>query len=399
MNGAVECKTCGSKARPVSVAYDRQRSSKQSRWRALNVLLVMGDCTLIGLQPILVYISKVDGKFLFSPVSVNFLTELMKVVFAIGMILWQARRQRPGERSLLSPSVILTAARKNYLLAVPACLYAINNYLKFIMQLYFNPATVKMLSNLKVLVIALLLKAIMKRRFSIMQWEALTLLLIGISVNQLHTTQEGTTALAVPIASVAYFYTLVFVTVPSLASVYNEYALKSQFDTSVHLQNFFLYAYGAIFNFIAMLASTIYQGGTGFNILEGHSKATMFLIVNNAAQGILSSFFYKYADTILKKYSSTVATIFTGLASAALFGHALTINFVLGVTIVFISMHQFFSSVSKPQVEETNYLHLEPMGRNLDKKDSSLDDLASVAHQEGSHTISVRTEREPHLPK
>jgi hypothetical protein len=35
-----------------------------------------------------------------------------------------------------------------------------------------------------------------------------------------------------------------------------------------------------------------------------------------------------------------VATIFTGLASAALFGHTLTINFVLGVTIVFISMHQ-----------------------------------------------------------
>lgn len=48
-----------------------------------------------------------------------------------------------------------------------------------------------------------------------MQWEALTLLLIGISVNQLHTTQEGTTALAVPIASVAYFYTLVFVSTMS----------------------------------------------------------------------------------------------------------------------------------------------------------------------------------------
>ncbi len=26
------------------------------------------------------------------------------------------------------------AARKNYLLAVPACLYAVNNYLKFVMQ-------------------------------------------------------------------------------------------------------------------------------------------------------------------------------------------------------------------------------------------------------------------------
>lgn len=38
------------------------------------------------------YVSKVDGKFLFSPVSVNFLTEFMKVVFAIGMLLWQVSK-------------------------------------------------------------------------------------------------------------------------------------------------------------------------------------------------------------------------------------------------------------------------------------------------------------------
>jgi hypothetical protein len=65
--------------------------------------------------------------------------------------------------------------------------------------------------------------------------------------------------------------------------------------------------------------------------------------VNNAMQGVLSSFFFKYADTILKKYSSTVATLVTGLLSAALFGHQLTMNFCIGVTIVGISMHQFFS--------------------------------------------------------
>lgn len=73
------------------------------------------------------------------------------------------------------------------------------------------------------------------------------------------------------------------------------------------------------------------------------AQVTMLLVLNNALQGILSSFFFKYADTILKKYSSTVATIFTGIMSAALFGHSLTLNFVIGVTIVFISMHQFFA--------------------------------------------------------
>lgn len=41
------------------------------------------------LQPILVYMSKVDGKFMFSPVSVNFLTEAAKIVFAIVMLLIQ----------------------------------------------------------------------------------------------------------------------------------------------------------------------------------------------------------------------------------------------------------------------------------------------------------------------
>lgn len=46
----------------------------------------------------------------------------------------------------------------------------------------------------------------------------------------------------------------------------------------------------------------------------------------------------------MKKYSSTVATIFTGLMSAVLFGHALSINFCIGVTIVLISMHLFFTS-------------------------------------------------------
>lgn len=41
-------------------------------------------------------------------------------------------------------------ARQNQALAIPACLYSLNNYLKFMMQLYFKPTTAKMLANLKV---------------------------------------------------------------------------------------------------------------------------------------------------------------------------------------------------------------------------------------------------------
>ncbi|XP_051118248.1 CMP-sialic acid transporter 3-like [Andrographis paniculata] len=401
-NGMIECSVCHSKlvspsSRPISRAYDKHRSKVSSKQRALNALLVGGDCILVGLQPILVYMSKVDGRFNFSPISVNFLTEIAKVIFAVLMLIFQARRQKVGEKPLLSFSTFIQAARNNVLLAVPALLYAINNYLKFIMQLYFNPATVKMLSNLKVLVIAILLKIIMKRRFSVIQWEALALLLIGITINQLKSFPEGSTALGLPVTTGAYVYTFIFVTIPSMASVFNEYALKSQYDTSIYLQNLFLYGYGAIFNFLGILGTAIIKGPDSFNILEGHSKATMLLICNNAAQGILSSFFFKYADTILKKYSSTVATIFTGIASAALFGHTLTINFMLGISVVFISMHQFFSPLSKVKDEQQNgVLEMMDVQDTHREKNSSFINMTAGANEEASH--HVEDERKPLLP-
>lgn len=47
------------------------------------------------------------------------------------------------------------------------------------MQLYFRPTTTKMLGNLKIFTIALLMRTVMKRRFSVIQYEALFLLVAG----------------------------------------------------------------------------------------------------------------------------------------------------------------------------------------------------------------------------
>ena len=89
------------------------------------------------------------GRFAYSPVSVNFLTECAKCMFAVLLLVYQDHNRQPGERALLTYNSLNRAARTNLLLMVPALLYAINNYLKFAMQLFFKPATVKMLGNLK----------------------------------------------------------------------------------------------------------------------------------------------------------------------------------------------------------------------------------------------------------
>ncbi|KDD76087.1 hypothetical protein H632_c362p2 [Helicosporidium sp. ATCC 50920] len=207
------------------------------------------------------------------------------------------------------------------------------------MQLFFKPTTAKMLGNLKILVIALLMRSVLRRSFTIFQWEALFLLVAGISVNQLSGC--GTGGEVVTLAAAAY--TVGSITVPSLASVYNEAALKKHMETSVLLQNFFLYLFGAGFNFLGLVALVLSGRLAPLEAFGGFSAVTVLLVVNNALQGILSSFFFKYADTILKKYSSTIATIFTAVMSAVLFGHTLSPNFCIGVSIVFISMHIFFS--------------------------------------------------------
>ena len=70
----------------------------------------------------------------------------------------------------------------------------------------------------------------------------------------------------------AIVYTLGSVTVPSLASVYNEFALKKHMETSVHEQNFFLYFYGAVFNLLGVFGVMAFSHLSWNAIFLGHSK-------------------------------------------------------------------------------------------------------------------------------
>ncbi|KAK9837659.1 hypothetical protein WJX74_002350 [Apatococcus lobatus] len=378
---------------PLSLSTSSQLGSAWKIW------LVIGDCCLIGLQPVLVHMSKnAQGTFSFNPLSINLLVELAKTAFALSVLLVMGTG-RPGAPMYLSLNAFIRDATHCRLLAIPAGLYAINNYFKFAMQLYFKPTTAKMLTNLKILVIALLMRWVLRRHFNIFQWEALFLLVAGISINQLTTCSESNKNPFKAPAAVAF--TFGSITVPSLASVYNEAALKRQMETSVHLQNFFLYFYGALFNLLGtgiMLFVSRQPAGTMFH---GFSKVAMLLVANNALQGILSSFFYKFADTILKKYSSTMATIFTAFVSAAAFGHKLTLNFLIGVSIVFISMHQFMAhgglkgmapGKNQLRARQTSFVP-SPSLDNL--KAESYDDLSAL----DSEQLTLNQRRPPLLPR
>lgn len=106
----------------------------------------------------------------------------------------------------------------------------------------------------------------------------------GITVNQLQAC--GVKGEEIPSGSLlpALLCVLGSVTVPSAASVYNEKGLKRHMDTSVHLQNFFLYFYGMLFNLLGVLAMCAYKQQSFSSMFDHQSKVTYILVVNNALQ-------------------------------------------------------------------------------------------------------------------
>lgn len=110
----------------------------------------------------------------------------------------------------------------------------------------------------------------------------------GITINQLQSC--GSKGEQIPGGSLlpAVLCVLGSVTVPSAASVYNEKGLKQHMDTSVHLQNFFLYFYGMCFNLLGALTVCLYKRQSFMSIFDHQTKVTLILVVNNALQVCVS---------------------------------------------------------------------------------------------------------------
>jgi hypothetical protein len=76
-------------------AYE-PKSTARYRTNSFKLMLVAGDCLLLGLQPVLVHLSKnKDGKYNFNPVSVNFMVELTKTTIALIVLLVVVRSNAP----------------------------------------------------------------------------------------------------------------------------------------------------------------------------------------------------------------------------------------------------------------------------------------------------------------
>ncbi|KAF0931312.1 hypothetical protein E2562_002651, partial [Oryza meyeriana var. granulata] len=164
-------------------------------------------------------------------------------------------------------------------------------------------------------------------RLSEIQWAAFILLCAGCTTAQLNPSSDH--VLQTPIQG--WMMAIVMALLSGFAGVYTEAIIKKRPSRNIKVQNFWLYIFGMLFNLVATCVQD-FDAVMNKGFFHGYSFTTVLMIFNHALSGIAVSMVMKYADSIVKLYSTSVAMLLTAIVSVFLFGFHLSLAFFLGST-------------------------------------------------------------------
>lgn len=138
-----------------------------------------------------------------------------------------------------------------------------------------------------------------------------------------------------------YFHFPVFQVLCScLAGVYNEYLLKGHGSSiNIFVQNVFMY----IDSILCNLAVLVGQGTITELFDSSHPSIftdpkVLLIMMNNAAVGIITSFFLQRLNSIVKTFASALELVFTAILCWILFNIPIYLNTVIAIAIVSFSV-------------------------------------------------------------
>lgn len=155
-----------------------------------------------------------------------------------------------------------------------------------------------------------------------------------------NVSQKNTTGFDLSIDAV---FILIQLVCSCLAGVYNEYLLKGTgAHINIYVQNVFMYLDSIVCNVVLL----ILQGDllSAFNLDSLKFVFTfevIIIMINNAAIGIITSFFLKYLNSILKTFASALELCFTAVLCYALFQIPIYLNTILSICVVSFSIYLY----------------------------------------------------------
>ncbi|KAG6552204.1 hypothetical protein Mapa_006052 [Marchantia paleacea] len=305
----------------------------------LPAIVVASILTLFtSSQGVLTTLSQTDGGYTYDYGTVPFLAELLKLGVS-ATLLW--REMRRG-----GPIKITKDWRSIRLFPIPSIIYVVHNNIQFATLTYVDTSTYQILGNLKIVTTAILFRTFLKKRLSKLQWIAIVLLTLGTTTSQLKgcgaKSCEG--LLVAPIQG--YLLAILSACLSAMAGVYTEYLMKKN-DDSLHWQNVQLYSFGVLFNGMRLSGGDFNEGfsnGVWFaRLFAGYNFVTLLVVLNLGCTGLLVSWIMKFADNIVKVYSTSMAMLLTMVLSIYLFNFVPTLQLFIGIAISGISLQIYFT--------------------------------------------------------
>lgn len=307
------------------------------QWYFVAALLTI----LTSSQGILTTLSQSNGGYKYDYATVPFLAEVFKLVVS-SILLWREIGT--------STSVRMTTDWKSVrLFPIPSVIYLIHNNVQFATLTYVDTSTYQIMGNLKIVTTGILFRLFLQRKLSNLQWMGIILLAIGTTTSQVKGCGEPScdSLFSAPIQG--YMLGILSACLSALAGVYTEFLMKKNND-SLYWQNVQLYTFGAIFNMARLIVddfrSGFEKGPWWGRLFHGYSISTWMVVLNLGSSGLLVSWLMKYADNIVKVYSSSMAMLLTMILSVYMFNFKPTLQLFLGIIICMMSVHMYFAPPS-----------------------------------------------------
>ncbi|PWA72948.1 Nucleotide-sugar transporter [Artemisia annua] len=307
------------------------------QWYVVASLLTV----LTSSQGILTTLSQSDGGYKYDYATIPFLAEIFKLLVS-SIFLWRECKKSPPPRMTTDWKTV-----RVYL--VPSIIYLIHNNVQFATLTYVDTSTYQIMGNLKIVTTGILFRLFLKRKLSNLQWMAIVLLAVGTTTSQVKGCGEASCDSLFSSPIQGYILGVLSACLSALAGVYTEFIMKKNNDT-LYWQNVQLYTFGALFNmgrlFVDDFRGGFESGPWWSRLFNGYTITTWLVVLNLGSTGLLVSWLMKYADNIVKVYSTSMAMLLTMVLSVFLFTFKPTLQLLLGIIICIMSLHMYFAPPS-----------------------------------------------------
>jgi UDP-sugar transporter A1/2/3 len=218
--------------------------------------------------------------------------------------------------------------------------------------------------QLKILTTAFFAVVMLRKQLSPLQWLALVFLFMGVSIVQLRINETsaagGDNSAAGGMKQnqlLGLGAVIVSCVMSGFAGVYFEKILKGS-PKSVWLRNVQLAGIGTVIGLVTMAikeGDRLSQHGFFF----GYSPMVWLNILLQSLGGLLVAVVVKYADNIMKGFATSIAIVLSCVASMYLFDFQLSLQFMVGASLVMMSVYMYSRCAYDPsQVKPDKKLHI-----------------------------------------